>query len=153
MAALFVPDRNDGARLRASIPRSRKPRPMNPTTAQQFDAEFAPRIAQAIRDVIGPEASIRLEPYRGPERPTTLKITAPITERVRGARHPLNLHMTWDECEIASLMDRSGQQRFARYLKALPRKLRAWQAARDFDLSTRSQSEPLVLLGNLDLEG
>lgn len=126
---------------------------MNPTIAQRFDAEFAPRIAQAIRDVIGPRANIRLAPYGGPGRPTTLEITAPASERVRGTRHPLNLHMTWDECEIVSLMERSGQQRFAHYLEALPRKLRAWQAARDFDFSTRSQAEPLVLLGNLDLEG
>lgn len=126
---------------------------MNPTTAHQFDAEFAPRIAQAIRDVIGPQANIELEPYGGPERPTMLKITAPIAERVRGVRQPLNLRMTWDECEIASLMEENGLQRFAHYLEALPRKLRAWQAARDFDLATRSQSEPLVLLGNLDLEG
>ncbi len=126
---------------------------MNPTTAQQFDAEFAPRIAQAIRDVIGPQASIRLEPYRGPDRPTTLKITAPVARRMRGSRHPLNLHMTWDECEIASLVERNGEQRFMHYLEALPRKLRAWQAARDFDLSTHSQAESLVLLGNLDLEG
>lgn len=126
---------------------------MNPTTAHQFDAEFAPRIAQAIRDVIGPHAKILHEPYGGPERPTTLKITAPLAKRIGGGRHPLNLHMTWDECEIASLMERNGQQRFTHYLEALPRKLRAWQAARDFDLSTRSQAEPLVLLGNLDLEG
>ncbi len=126
---------------------------MNPTTAHQFDAEFAPRIAQAIRDVVGPQADIRLEPYGGPGRPTTLKITATIAERVRRARHPLNLHMTWDECEIASLTETGGRQRFAHYLEALPRKLAAWQAARDFDFSTRSQAEPLVLLGNLDLEG
>jgi hypothetical protein len=126
---------------------------MNPTTAHQFDAEFAPRIAQAIRDFIGPQADIHLEPYGGPNRPTTLKITAPIAERVRGVRQPLNLRMTWDECEIASLMEENGPRRFAHYLEALPRKLRAWQAARDFDLATRSQTEPLVLLGNLDLEG
>ncbi|RDU96538.1 DUF5594 family protein [Trinickia dinghuensis] len=126
---------------------------MNPTTAHLFDAEFAPRIAKAIRDVIGPQARIQLDAYGGPSQPTTLKITAPIADRVRGARHPLNLHMTWDECEIASLMESSGPQRFAHYLEALPRKLGAWQAARDFDLATRSQAEPLVLLGNLDLEG
>lgn len=126
---------------------------MNPTIAHRFDAEFAPRIAQAIRDVIGPQATIRLEPYGGPDRPTTLKIHAPIAERVRGARHPLNLHMTWDECEIASLTETGGHHRFAHYLEALPRKLCAWQAARDFDLSTRSQTEPFILLGNLDLEG
>ena len=126
---------------------------MNPTIAHRFDAEFAPRIAQAIRDVIGPHATIRLEPYGGPDRPTTLKINAPIAERVRGARQPLNVHMTWDECEIASLAETGGQHRFAHYLEALPRKLRAWQAARAFDLVTRSQAEPLILLGNLDLEG
>ena len=126
---------------------------MNPTTAHRFDVEFAPRIAQAIREVVGPQAKIQLESYGGPDRPTTLKITAPVAERVRGSRYPLNLHMTWDECEIASLMERGGPQRFAHYLDALPRKLAAWQAARDFDLSTHSQTEPLVLLGNLDLEG
>jgi len=126
---------------------------MNPTTAHQFDTEFAPRIAQAIQDVIGPDAHVRLEPYGGPERPTTLAITASIAERVRGARYPLNLRMTWDECEIASLTQHNGSERFEHYLEALPRKLAAWQAARDFDLATRSQAEPFVLLGNLDLEG
>lgn len=126
---------------------------MNPNTAHQFDAEFAPRIAEAIREIIGPHAHIHLEPYGGPSQPTTLQITAPIVEHIRDTRHPLNLHMTWDECEIASLMERDGPQRFAHYLEALPRKLRAWQAARNFDLITRSQAEPLVLLGNLDLEG
>lgn len=126
---------------------------MNPTTAHQFDAEFAPRIAKAIRDVVGPHADIRLEPYGGPDHPTTLKITAPIVERVRGERHPLNLHMTWDECEITSLMEPGGPRRLEHYIDALPRKLAAWQAARNFDLSTRSQAEPFVLLGNLDLEG
>ncbi|WP_206953381.1 DUF5594 family protein [Trinickia acidisoli] len=126
---------------------------MNPTIAHRFDAEFAPRIAQAIRDVLGPQANVRLDPYGGPGRPTTLRVSAPITERMRGARHPLNLHMTWDEYEIASLMEHGGPQRFAHYLEALPRKLGAWQAARNFDLSTRSQAEPFVLLGNLDLEG
>ncbi|MGN6650096.1 DUF5594 family protein [Trinickia sp.] len=126
---------------------------MNPTTAHQFDVEFAPRIAQAIRDVVGPQADIRLEPYGGPGRPTTLKITAPLAERVRGERHPLNLHMTWDECEIASLTEPGGLRRLKHYIEALPHKLAAWQAARDFDLSTRSQAEPFVLLGNLDLEG
>ncbi|PMS18844.1 hypothetical protein C0Z18_16085 [Trinickia dabaoshanensis] len=126
---------------------------MNPTTAHLFDTEYAPRIAQAIRDVIGPNARIGLEPYGGPGRPTTLTITAQIAERVRGARHPLNLHMTWDECEIESLTERNGRQRFEHYLEALPRKLAAWQAARDFDLASRSQAEPFILLGNLDLEG
>lgn len=126
---------------------------MSPTTAYRFDAEFAPRIAQALKDVIGPMADVRIEPYGGPDRPTTLTISAPITERARGARHPLNVHMTWDECEIASLMEPDGLRRFLHYLEALPRKLSAWQVARDFDLGTRAQSEPLVLLGNLDLEG
>lgn len=126
---------------------------MNPTTAHQFDVEFAPRIAQAIRDVVGPQAEIRLIPYGGTGHPTTLEIIAPLAERVRGERHPLNLHMTWDECEIASLMEPGGPRRLQHYIEALPRKLAAWQAARNFDLSTRSQAEPFVLLGNLDLEG
>jgi hypothetical protein len=34
---------------------------MNPTTAQRFDAEFAPRIAQAIRSVIGPKVDVQLQ--------------------------------------------------------------------------------------------
>jgi hypothetical protein len=126
---------------------------MNPTTAHRFDAQFAPRIAQAIRDVVGPMANIELLPYGGAGRPTTLAITAPISERVRGSRHPLHVRMTWDAYEIASLMSENGPQRFTHYLEALPRKLRAWQMARDFDLVTRSQAEPVVLLGNLDLEG
>ncbi len=50
-------------------------------------------------------------------------------------------------------MDENGSRRFTHYLEALPRKLRGWRMARDFDLVTRSQAEPVVLLGNLDLEG
>lgn len=126
---------------------------MNLTTAHRFDAQFAPRIAQAIRDIVGHLATVELLPYGGADHPTTLTITAPISERARDRRHPLNVRMTWDECEIASLMDENGPQRFVHYLEALPRKLRAWQMARDFDLVTRSQTEPVVLLGNLDLEG
>jgi hypothetical protein len=126
---------------------------MNPTTAHRFDAEFAPLIAQAVRAVAGAKVDVQLQGYGGPEHPTTLKLAGPISERAGDARHPLNLHMTWDECEIASLMEPNGSQRFAHYLEALPRKLRAWQLARDFDLATRSQAEPFVLLGNLDLEG
>jgi len=126
---------------------------MNLTTAQRFDAEFAPRIAQAVRSVVGPKVDVQLQAYGGPDRPATLKISGPISARAVGARHPLNLHMTWDECEIASLMEQNGPNRFAHYLEALPRKLRAWQLARDFDLATRSQAEQFVLLGNLDLEG
>ncbi|HEX7685184.1 MAG TPA: DUF5594 family protein [Trinickia sp.] len=126
---------------------------MNPTTAHRFDAEFAPRIAQAIGSLIGPAVDVQIEPYGGPGQPTTVKISAPATERVRGTRHPLNVRMTWDEFEIASLMEQNGPRRFSRYLEALPRKLGAWQAVRDFDLATRSQAEPVVLLGNLDLEG
>lgn len=126
---------------------------MNPTTAHRFDTEFAPRIAEALRAIIGPTAEVRLDAYGGADHPTTLTIAAPISERVRGTRHPLKLHMTWDESEIASLMESNGSRRFDHYLEALPRKLLAWQAARDFDLATRSQAQPLVLLGNLDLEG
>ena len=126
---------------------------MNPITAHRFDAEFAPRIAQAVRKVIGPLANLEIQPYGGPDHPTTLKITAPISERARDARHPLNVHMTWDEYEIASLIEPNGPERFAHYLEALPRKLRAWQLARNFDVATRSQAEPFILLGNLDLEG
>jgi hypothetical protein len=126
---------------------------MNPTTAQRFDAEFAPRIAQAIRSVIGPKVDVQLQAYGGPDRPTTLKISGAMSARARSERYPLNLHMTWDECEIASLMEQNGPERFAHYLEALPRKLHAWQLARDFDLATRSQAEPFVLLGNLDMEG
>jgi hypothetical protein len=126
---------------------------MNPTTAHRFDAEFAPRIAQAVRSVIGPKIDVQLEAYGGPAHPTTLKISGPISARADNDRYALNLHMTWDECEIATLMEPNGPQRFAHYLEALPRKLRAWQLARDFDFSTRSQAEPFVLLGNLDLEG
>ena len=42
---------------------------------------------------------------------------------------------------------------FEHYLAALPKKLGAWQSARDIDLLSRTQADPLVRLGGLDFEG
>lgn len=66
--------------------------------------------------------------------------------------HPLNLYLTWDSDEIERLMGEQGTARFAGYLAALPRKLKAWTQARELDFLTHTQGEPVALLGGLDFE-
>jgi hypothetical protein len=125
---------------------------MNPTTARRFDTEFAPRIARTIADLLGPCARVDVIPYGGADQPTTVTVVGPDTTRHRAYAHPLNLRLTRDADEIASLLAPHGPGRFSRYLTALPRKLTAWQDARSIDLATLSQADALVLLGNLDFE-
>jgi hypothetical protein len=49
-------------------------------------------------------------------------------------------------------MGEQGQTRFAHYLAALPRKLKAWTAARELDFLSHTQGEPVALIGGLDFE-
>ncbi|HEV3106296.1 MAG TPA: DUF5594 family protein [Trinickia sp.] len=124
---------------------------MNPTIAHRFETEFAPRIAQVIASTFG--ARVEITPYGGADSPTTMTISGPRSERQGHLGHPLNVRLTWDAAEIANLMANREPERFARYLSALPGKLKAWQDARQIDFQSRSQAEPDVLIGNLDFEG
>ena len=126
---------------------------MQPETARRFDTEFAPRIAQAIAAFFTEHVRADVVPYGGHGRPTCVQIRSAPHEHVSGFVHPLNLELTWDTDVIERLMRTDGATRFEHYLSALPRKLSAWQGARDIDLASRTQADPLVRLGGLDFEG
>lgn len=126
---------------------------MDPVVAHRFETEFVPRIAQALAGFLDNRARIEVVPYGGPGHPTAVVVRAPAREPLHGYAHPLDLRFTWDPDEIQRLLERSGAERFAHYLDALPRKLAAWEFARDIDFHSRSQAEPRILLGNLDFEG
>jgi hypothetical protein len=126
---------------------------MRPETAHRFDTEFAPRIAHAIADLYGSHVQTEVVPYGGHGHPTQVRIRSAAHEHLHGYAHPLNIELTWDTDEIERLMEADGEQRFARYLAALPTKFGAWRGARDIDLGTRTQADLLVLLGGLDFEG
>lgn len=125
---------------------------MSPETARRFDSDFAPRIAQTIAGLLDPRLKTEVVPYSGHGHPTQVRILSVTGEHRRGYTHPINIELTWDTGEIERLMTPDGAARFARYLAALPRKLPAWQEARDIDFGSRTQAEPLVLLGGLDFE-
>ncbi|MBP0608222.1 MULTISPECIES: DUF5594 family protein [Burkholderia] len=126
---------------------------MQPETARRFDTEFAPRIAQAIAAFFADHVQTDVVPYGGHGHPTRVQIRSAPHEHVSGFVYPLNLELTWDTDEIERLMEPDGPQRFEHYLAALPKKLSAWQSARDIDLASRTQGDPLVRLGGLDFEG
>lgn len=126
---------------------------MDPAAVHRFETDFAPRIAQALAAFFDSNANVEIVPYGGPGVPTAVTVRAPAREQLHGYPHPLNLRFTWDPDEIQSLLGLHGAERFARYLAALPRKLAAWELARDIDFHSHSQAEPHILLGNLDFEG
>lgn len=125
---------------------------MNPEIAHRFDTDFAPRIAHAIAALFDSRLRTEVVPYGGHGHPTQVRIVSATGEHVRGYDHPLDIGLTWDTSEIERLMTDGGLARFERYLAALPRKLPAWEDARDIDFGSRTQSEVLVLIGGLDFE-
>ncbi|KWB58749.1 DUF5594 family protein [Burkholderia ubonensis] len=126
---------------------------MQPETARRFDTEFAPRIAHAIAAFFDDHVQTEVVPYGGHGHPSQVRVRSAPHEHVSGFAHPLNLELTWDTDEIERLMAPEGEARFEQYLAALPRKLSAWQSARDVDLASRTQADPVVRLGGLDFEG
>ncbi|CAG9209397.1 DUF5594 family protein [Burkholderia gladioli] len=129
---------------------------MNPDIAHRFDAEFAPRIAERITALLGPHVAATVRPYGGHGHPTHVDIVNTSHEHLHGLHgytFPLNLTMTWDTDEIEQLVGDDDGTRFAHYLDALSRKLANWEDARGIDFGSRTQSEPLILLGGLDFEG
>ncbi|GLU35356.1 DUF5594 family protein [Trinickia caryophylli] len=126
---------------------------MNPETAKRFEAECVPRIVAALQHYFGETTRASVTSYDGPNRPTTIMLRAAPQGHQRPYSYPLELHFTWDPCEIETLMRPDGGARFAHYLEALPRKLRAWESARGIDARSRTQAAPSILLGSLDFEG
>ncbi|WP_420996320.1 DUF5594 family protein [Cupriavidus sp. 30B13] len=122
---------------------------MSHDIAARFDAEFAPRIAEALAGLF--RHRVHVELVRG-ESPARVHIHGEPLEGARRFAHPLNIYLSWDGLEIGALFAAGGEEKFAQYLAALPGKLRAWQAPRQIDFGTRSQADATVLLGGLDFE-
>lgn len=125
---------------------------MRSESAARFDAEFAPRIAEAIAACFATTVHTEVLPYGGHGHPTRVRIHAAPLEDLGHYAHALNLYLTWDSDEIERLMGPHGEARFANYLAALPRKLTAWNHARELDFLSHTQAEPVALIGGLDFE-
>lgn len=126
---------------------------MSTEAAHRFEEEFAPRIAAALASQFGPTAHVEVVPRAGHGHPTRVHIVGHASEYRHPYGFPLNVSLTWDVDEIASLFEPGGEKRFEHYLDALPRKLASWETARPVDFASRTQGEPEVLLGGLDFEG
>jgi hypothetical protein len=120
--------------------------------AARFEAQFAYRIAAKISDLLDRDVHAEVIPGTGAHAVTRVRVYAARSGGEHGYAHPLNLFLTWDEYEIARLFEPDGEARFLRYLEAMSAKLDAWQDARRIDLGSRSQAEPMVLVGGLDFE-
>ncbi len=125
---------------------------MSPEIAQRFEAQFAPRIAQAISGVFGQRIMVEVIPNQGSGHPTRVHIHGTPIEPLGRFAYPLNAYLTWDGSEIEALFSTHGEAKFARYLDALPNKIFAWQVPRQIDFRSRTQAEVSVLLGGLDFE-
>ncbi|RZT41373.1 DUF5594 family protein [Cupriavidus agavae] len=125
---------------------------MHPIPAQQFNAEWLPRIVERLlRLSHGTLQAEILAPPR-PDLPACLRIWAAPRSSPGRYPHPLDITLSWDNREVDRLFDAGGSARFAEYLDALPGKLDAWQEPRQIDLGTRTQADPVVLIGGLDFE-
>lgn len=125
---------------------------MSRKTTDRFERDFVPRLISVLRDIMGPRVQIQLIAAHQGE-PTRVHIGGHAVESVALYPHSLNLDLTWDLEEIEYLFEPDGEIKFAGYLAALPRKLEAWQGAREIDFISRSQGESHILLGCLDFIG
>jgi hypothetical protein len=125
---------------------------MSQEIAQRFEAQFAPRIAEAISGVFGQRIKVEVIANQGSGHPTRVHIHGAPIEPLGRFAYPLNAYLTWDGGEIDELFSANGEAKFARYLAALPNKIFAWQVPRQIDFRSRSQAEVSVLLGGLDFE-
>jgi hypothetical protein len=125
---------------------------MRPESATRFDQQFAPRIAEAIAACLARTVHTEVLPHGEHGEPTRVRIHAAPVEELGHYPYPLNLYLTWDSDEIERLMGEQGSALFARYLAALPRKLKAWTDARELDFGTHTQGDPIALIGGLDFE-
>lgn len=126
---------------------------MSTEAAHRFEEEFAPRIAATLASQFGPAVRVEVLPREGPGHPTRVHVVGEASEYRHPYRFALNVSLTWDVDEIASLFEPGGEKRFEHYLEALVRKMASWEMARSIDFASRTQGEPEVLLGGLDFEG
>jgi len=120
----------------------------------RFEAEFIPRIVQRIAALFGQDGlRVASVPADGCGQPCRVRIIGDSVTPIGRFPYPLNLYLTWDLEEIEYLFEPGGEEKFASYLAALPRKLSAWQSARDLDFRGRSQNQSEVLIGGLDFIG
>jgi hypothetical protein len=125
---------------------------MNQDSAARFDREFAPRIAAVIADLFKQQLHVEVVPYAGTGHPTRVTLAGDRLVSPHGYAYPLNVSLTWDSDAINGLMQPDGEARFARYLGAIPAKLRNWEGGRPVDFGSRTQAEPSILFGGLDFE-
>ncbi|MDE1183828.1 DUF5594 family protein [Paraburkholderia sp.] len=125
---------------------------MKPDTAARFDTEFAPRIASKISSLFDDGVHAEVLRYEGHGHPSRIHLWGEPRGDAHRYPHPLNVILTWDSDEIACLMDAGAEQRFTRYLDAIPRKFDAWHFARHIDFHSHTQAEVQILLGGLDFE-
>ncbi|SDB82459.1 DUF5594 family protein [Paraburkholderia lycopersici] len=126
---------------------------MSIEAVHRFEEEFAPRIAARLASQFGPSVHVDVVPNEGHGHPTRVRLRGLATEHRHPYSYPLNLSLTWDIEEIERLMEPGGEARFEHYLEATVRKMTSWESARAVDFSSRTQSEPEVLIGGLDFEG
>lgn len=117
-----------------------------------FESQFAPRIAAKIASLFDTGIQVEVVTSEDGQCTTQLWITGVITKHWTAYPNALNVCLTWDPGEIARLCEGRREDRFERYLDALPRKLKAWQTARAIDFGSCSQAELVVLIGGLDFE-
>lgn len=125
---------------------------MSRKTTDRFEREFAPRLVALLRELLGPRIQIAMIAAL-PGMPTRIHLDGAAVEPVARYPYALNVDLTWDLEEIEYLFEADGEAKFAHYLESLPRKLGAWQGAREIDFVSRSQGEAHILLGGLDFIG
>ncbi len=125
---------------------------MSHDIAARFDAEFAPRIAEAIASLFKHRIRVEVIADDKPGRPARLRISGEPFDESRRFSHPLNVYLSWDGLEVEALFATGGDAKFEHYLAALAGKIHAWQIPRQIDFGSRSQADPAVLIGGLDFE-
>lgn len=125
---------------------------MSKKTTDRFEAEFAPQIVQRMASLFEPRVHVAMVPAVGAQ-PTRVRLTGARVAAIARYPYALNIELTWDLEEIEYLFEPGGAEKFERYLAVLPRKLQAWQAAREIDFPSRSQALPGMLIGGLDFIG
>lgn len=125
---------------------------MSHDIAPRFNAEFAPRIAETIANLFKHRIRVEVIPDEQPGCPARVHLCGEPFDEPRRFAHQLNVYLSWDGLQVEALFDAGGAEKFEHYLAALAGKMHAWQTPRQIDFGTRSQADPMVLLGGLDFE-
>jgi hypothetical protein len=124
---------------------------MSPEQNARFEREFAPRLAERIMSLYRKgEVSVDIVPRRGPALPTRIEVSG-VTSEV-GLPHRLNVYLAWSDDAIVALLAEADTARFDRYLAALPVTIERWQRELPVDFGTRTQRDPVVMIGDLDFD-